>query len=98
MAAPKPSRPVPRLYLVTAPVSDTTALVETLASAIAGADVAALLVRLIPADERTQINRIKALATPVQKLGVAVLVDGDPALAARSGADGAHLTGIEALR
>jgi len=95
--APPPPPPVPRLYLVTPPLSDTAVHAEALPAAIAGVDVAAILVRLTPADERTQINRIKALA-PIQKLGVALLVDGDPNLAARGGADGAHLTGPEALQ
>ena len=49
------------------------------------------------ADERTLTNRAKAVATAVQRRDVALLLDGHPELAARAGADGAHLTGIEAL-
>lgn len=64
---------------------------------LACADVAALLLHLAPADERTLIKRIKALAPTVQGAGVALLVDGHPDLVARSGADGAHLTGVAAL-
>jgi thiamine-phosphate pyrophosphorylase len=65
---------------------------------LAAADVAVLLLRLAPGDERTRIDTIKALAAPVQKLGVALLIDGDPDLATRGGADGAHLTGADALK
>lgn len=98
MPAANPAPAVPRLYLVTPPLSDTAALAETLPAAIAGVDVAALLVRLTPADERTQINRIKALTAPIQKLGIALLIEGDPNLAARGGADGVHLDGPDALK
>ena len=56
-----------------------------------------MLLRLADADERTQINRVKALAPIVQDKGVALLLDGHANLVARSGADGAHLTGIEAM-
>ena len=43
------------------------------------------------------ISRIKALAPAVQQGGAALLLDGHVELVARSGADGAHLTGIEAM-
>jgi len=43
------------------------------------------------------INRAKAVAAVVQRHDIALLLDGYPQLAARTGADGAHLTGIEAL-
>jgi thiamine-phosphate pyrophosphorylase len=88
----------PRLYLVTEPVTETGILSPALSRALAAADIAAVLLRLAPADERTLINRIKALAPSVQEQGAALLLDGYPDLAARSGADGAHLTGIEALQ
>lgn len=66
-----------------------------LAAALGAADVAAVLVRLSDADERTQINRVKALAATVQDAGAALIVDGHAQLVARAGADGAHLSGIE---
>jgi thiamine-phosphate pyrophosphorylase len=88
----------PRLYLVTEPVTEPGLLSPALSRALAAADIAAVLLRLAPADERTLINRIKALAPSVQEQGAALLLDGYPDLAARSGADGAHLTGIEALQ
>jgi thiamine-phosphate pyrophosphorylase len=57
--------------------------------------VAAVLLRLPAADERSLINRVKALAPIVQGKGAALVLDGHAELAARAGADGAHLAGIE---
>ena len=88
----------PRLYLVTPPVEDAAQCAGMLADVLSGADVAAVLLRLEPADERTLINRVKVLAPIVQGRGAALLLDGHPEIAARAGADGAHLTGIEALQ
>jgi thiamine-phosphate pyrophosphorylase len=56
-----------------------------------------VLLRLEPSDERTLINRAKAIGAPVQRRDVALILDGYPEIAARAGADGAHLTGIEAF-
>jgi thiamine-phosphate pyrophosphorylase len=53
-----------------------------------------VLLRFAEADERTLINRAKALASPVQDRGAALLLDGRFELVARAGADGAHLNGI----
>lgn len=94
---PAPPRPVPRLYLATPVVDDPAALVASLPGLLAGADIAAVLLRQKPADPRGMMARIKALAPMVQGVGAALLVDGNPDLVARSGADGAHLTGIDAL-
>jgi thiamine-phosphate pyrophosphorylase len=88
-------RPAPRLYLVTPPVVDATAIAADLTAALAAADVAAVLLRLADADERGLINQIKILTDIVQPKGVALLIDGHAELVARGGADGAHLTGIE---
>jgi len=93
---PEP-RPQPRLYLVTPPLADAAGFVPALTAALGAGDVAAVLVRLTEADERTQINRIKALAPAVQDAGAALLIDGHPNLVARAGADGAHATGIDAV-
>ena len=87
-------RPAPRLYLVTPPVADAQAFSTQLAAAMGVGDVAAVLLRLADADERTQINRAKALCPVVQDKGAALLLDGHPDLVARAGTDGAHLTGI----
>jgi len=98
MASQKPAetrRPAPRLYLV-AP-QDAAGLANQLADALGAADIAAVLLRLPATDERGQVNHVKALAPTVQNRGTALLLDGHPDLAARAGADGSHLSGIEAL-
>jgi thiamine-phosphate pyrophosphorylase len=94
---PAPPRPVPRLYLATPEVDDPSQLLATLPGLLAAADVAAVLVRLKPTDQRTMISRIKALAPAIQDAGSALLLDGHVELVARAGADGAHLGGIAAL-
>jgi thiamine-phosphate pyrophosphorylase len=91
------SPPHPRLYLVTPPLGDPTAFLRDLAPVLEAGDIAALLLRLEPADERTLINRAKSVAAVVQRREVALLLDGRHELAARASADGAHLFGIAAL-
>jgi len=93
-----PPRPMPRLYLATPVVDDPSTLAADLAAALAAADVAAVLLRLRPVDQRTMITRIKTLAPVVQSGGAALLLDGNIELVARGGADGAHVGGIEALQ
>jgi thiamine-phosphate pyrophosphorylase len=92
-----PPRPIPRLYLTTPPVADPAAFAPQLEAALGAGDVAAVLLRLAEADERTLINRTKILAETVQRRDVALLVDGRPGIVARAGADGAHLSSIEAF-
>ncbi len=88
---------MPRLYLATPEVDDPAALLASLPGLLAGADIAAVLLRLKPTDQRTMISRIKALAPVIQDGGAALLLDGHVEMVARAGADGAHVTGIEAL-
>jgi thiamine-phosphate pyrophosphorylase len=87
-------RPAPRLYLVTPLIEDATAFAADLAAALAAGDVAAALLRLALADERTLINRAKSLGHVAQAKDVALLLDGNAGLVARVGADGAHVTGL----
>ncbi|MEA2891215.1 MAG: thiamine-phosphate pyrophosphorylase [Bradyrhizobium sp.] len=98
MAKPAPPRPVPRLYLATPVVDDPAPLAAHLPALLAGADIAAVLLQLKPADPRSLISRIKAFAPAVQNAGAALLIEGNAELVARAGADGAHLTGIEAMQ
>ena len=92
-----PPRPAPRLYLATPELDDPSQLAASLPGLLAGADVAAVLVRLRETDQKTMISRIKALAPAVQDSGAALLLDGHVELVARAGADGAHLNGIAAM-
>ena len=92
------ARNPPRLYLVTYPVDDVEPLLRALPDALAAGDVAAVLLRLPAFPEAESLRRIAAVAKPVQAAGAALILDGQPDLAARSGADGAHLTGIDAFK
>ena len=100
MSPPRPiktDRPKPRFYLVTPAAADPASLKFDLLAAFDSADIAAVLMRLPDTDERALINLVKALAPTVQRADAALILDGHPQLVARSGADGAHLSGIAAL-
>ena len=88
---------MPRLYLATPVVDDPKPLIASLPGLLNGVDVAAVLLRLKMADQRGMISAVKALAPSVQNAGAALLLDGHVELVARSGADGAHLTGLASL-
>jgi thiamine-phosphate pyrophosphorylase len=87
-------RPASRLYLMTPAIGAAGGLNDMLGAALHAADIAAVLLRLDAADERTLINRVKALAPLVQASGAALVLDGHPDLVARADADGVHLTGL----
>src|SRR4051794_16578821 len=90
-------RPDPRLYLVTPLVEEPDGLVPVLTDMLAAGDIAAVLLRLADADERTLVKRIKTIAPAVQQHGAALIIADRPEMVARAGADGAHLTGADAL-
>ncbi|WP_043749936.1 thiamine phosphate synthase [Methylobacterium nodulans] len=87
--------PQTRLVLITGPEAGPD-LAERLAAACRAGDVAAVILRLAPADERSLVKRVKDLAPSAQEAGAAVLVACDApgvdpvAIAARGGADGVH--------
>jgi thiamine-phosphate pyrophosphorylase len=72
-------------------------MLDQLKAVLGATDVAAVLLRLAAGDDRALINRIKAIAPTVQDSGAALLIDERADLAARAGADGAHLSGSAAL-
>ncbi|QEL25632.1 thiamine phosphate synthase [Bosea sp. F3-2] len=82
-----------RLMLVTPPVEDAEAIVFRLMQAMAGGDIAAIVLRLTPGDDRSRIERVKRLAGPVQANNVALVVEDSALVATRGGADGVHVTG-----
>jgi len=91
------AEPAARLYLIT-PVLSDAAFAPRLAEACAGGNVAAVLLRLAAADERSLIKLVKAVAPAAQEHGAALIVaaEGEADLAtvaARGGADGAHVQG-----
>jgi thiamine-phosphate pyrophosphorylase len=79
-------------------VDDPASLAARLPALLAGLDIAAVLVRLAPADPRTLTERAKVLTKPIQAAGAACLLDNLPEIVARAGADGAHLHGLDALK
>lgn len=91
----EPRRPPPRLYLVAPPTGDPARLADTLAPALAAADIAAVLLPVTGNDERALLNGLKVLAPAVQGTGAALVLEGRPDLVARAGADGAHLRDID---
>ncbi len=93
----EPKRVAPRLYLVTPRVEDAAAFARAIEPVLAAADVAAVLLRLAPGGESELIRQVKALAPVVQRSGAALILDEHADIVARSGADGAHLTGIDAF-
>lgn len=90
-------RVAPQLYLVTPPLKDQDGTAEQLSAALSATPFAAVLVRLAAGDERNLINRVKAIAPAVQRGGAALILDGHVQIVARSGADGGHLSGIDAF-
>jgi thiamine-phosphate pyrophosphorylase len=90
-------RPPPRFYLITPEIDDTARLAKPMTAALEAADVAAVLLRLAPAAERDLINRVKALAPVVQSTGAALILLDHADIAARAGADGAHLSELAAF-
>lgn len=91
---PEPRRTAARLYLLTPIVAHVEPFQPALSEALAAADVAAVLLRLTEADDRALIDRAKSIAALVQARGAALLLEGQPDIVARAGADGAHLIGL----
>lgn len=95
----KPSqtrRRVPRLYLVTP--QQSAGVADLLTRSLRAAEFAAVLLRLPEMGESGRFEHIRAVRPHVQEKGVALLLEGHAELAARAGADGAHLDGVEALK
>jgi thiamine-phosphate pyrophosphorylase len=89
--------PPRRLYLVAPHLDAASELARTLDQSLAAADVAAVLLRLPKAEDDALVDHVKQIAPVVQAKNVALILDGHPHLVARAGADGAHLSGIDAL-
>ena len=85
-----------RLTLLTPLLTEADAFAPRLGEACAAGPVAAVIARLAPADERTLIKRVKALAPAAQEHGAALVIAAEgeldlPLIAARGGADGIHV-------
>jgi thiamine-phosphate pyrophosphorylase len=91
------AEPVSRLYLIT-PVLEDASFAPRLAEACATGTVAAVLLRLASADERSLTNLVKVLAPAAQEHGAALIVAAEgeadlATIAVRGGADGVHVSG-----
>jgi thiamine-phosphate pyrophosphorylase len=89
MAKQAESRPIPRLYLATPPLTAAGAFAQQLTDAMKDIDIAAVLLRLASSDDALKV--INALAPSVQRAGAALLVEGHAEAALKSGADGVHI-------
>ena len=88
------NNPWQRLYLITPAIGELERFTEDFERALGAGDIAAVLLRLTDAGERTLIERSKRIAEVVQARDVALVIDNHPEIVARAGADGAHLTGV----
>jgi thiamine-phosphate pyrophosphorylase len=87
-----PERPPCRLYLITPPaIADLNAFAQTLDQALAAGDVAALQIRLKPADDAAIRTAVEVLAPIARRHDVAVLLNDRPDLAWATGCDGVHI-------
>lgn len=91
-----------RLVLITpmpaGPESWPGDMAVALQAALEAGRIDAVIIRLPEADERTQIKLAKPVIALVQEHGAAALLQDAPALVARSGADGVHLSEPAPLR
>src|SRR5215472_1044466 len=88
------NNPRQRLYLITSAIGEPERFAEELEAALGAGDIAAVLLRLGDAGERTLIERTKGIAALVQRRDIALVIDSRPEIVARAGADGAHLGGV----
>lgn len=87
-----PLAPSCRLYLITPPaIADLPAFAEALRAALGAGDVAALQVRLKPADDEAVSRAVEVLSPIAHAAGVAVILNDRPDLARRLGCDGVHV-------
>ncbi|WP_292023776.1 MULTISPECIES: thiamine phosphate synthase [unclassified Brevundimonas] len=87
-----PDRPPCRLYLITPPsIPDLDAFATVLDQALAAGDVAALQIRLKPADDEVIREAVAALAPIARRYDVAVILNDRPDLARATGCDGVHI-------
>ena len=98
MAQNKAERPPARLILITPSIGEAAAFSHLLSAASAAADIAAVIARFSPASDSELSARARALMPFVQEKNIAFLLQDRADLTAKIGADGAHLSGTQALR
>lgn len=80
-----------RIYLVTPPAIELATFPALLAAALDAGDVAALQLRLKPADDDTIRRAADAIRPVTQARGVALIMNDAPRLAVETGCDGVHV-------
>ena len=85
-----------RLYLLTPPLglADLAAFAPRFAAALAAGDVASALVRIAPEAQGDAKRIAERMVEAAARADAAILIEGEPRLAARVGADGAHVSGV----
>ena len=85
-----------RLYLLTPPLglADLAAFAPRFAAALAAGDVASALVRIAPEAQGDAKWIAERMVEAAARADAAILIEGEPRLAARVGADGAHVSGV----
>ncbi|HVI27771.1 thiamine phosphate synthase [Hansschlegelia sp.] len=92
--------PATRLMLITPELAEIEAFEPMLRAALAAGDIAAVVIRLAPADERARLARAKTLVQTVQDAGAAALLAGDGVedIVGKSGADGLQANAGDGFR
>ena len=98
MSENKAERPATRLMLMTPSVVEPAVFANQVLLACAAGDIAAVIARLSPAGDSELLACAHVLRPLVQERDIAFLLQDRPDLAAKIGADGAHLSGTQALR
>jgi thiamine-phosphate pyrophosphorylase len=80
-----------RLYLITPPALDPATFPDRLAAALDAGEVAALQLRLKPADDDAIRRAADAIRPVAQARGVALIMNDRPDLAVATGCDGVHV-------
>lgn len=87
-----------RLFLITPVMTGAPGERDSLVAALAAGDVACVLLRHAARDERAAKALLREVGPLVQRAGAALLIEGDPRLAAHVQADGVQIRGVgEAL-
>jgi thiamine-phosphate pyrophosphorylase len=80
-----------RFYLLTPPAIALPAFADSLARALDAGDVAAVQLRLKPADDDVILRAADSLRSVVQDRGIAFILNDRPDLARKAGCDGVHI-------
>lgn len=83
-----------QLFLMTSRLTGAPGEREQLAAALAAGTVACVLVRYTARDERSAKALLREIGPVVQRAGAALLIEGDPRLAAHVQADGVEVRGV----